>query len=266
MLNGRYSFAALPAGATPDSLAVPVFNDGATDTGPQWGWGWGHGFGTFDLTHVIAHETGHALGMRDEVVSHDPVMYLYTLPGDASRRVPTTDDLDGIKEIYAGVASSSAQGCASSTVSPKRARVSPLALAGGLLVVAIGWAFAAHKRIRARGSIALAGALAVFAIGPVQVHSASALHAASKIGDATAHVVSARALETDGPWRTEVTLSPSTCRVAVCPASVTVTHWGGRRGHVVQQVGEFVPPRVGDDVEIVAENGSDGASGFRILQ
>jgi hypothetical protein len=35
---------------------------------------------------------------------------------------------------------------------------------------------------------------------------------------------------------------------------------------VVQQVGEFVPPRVGDDVEIVAENGSDGASGFRILQ
>ena len=114
--------------------------------------------------------------------------------------------------------------------------------------------------------LALAGALAVFVVGPAQARSASKLHSASKLGDATAHVVSARALESNGPWRTEVTLAPTTCRVAVCPTSVTVTHWGGRRDHVVQQVGEFVPPRVGDDVEIVAENGSEGGSGFRILQ
>jgi hypothetical protein len=256
VLNGRYSFAALPAGSTPSSLAVPVSNDGAGGA-PSWGWGWGGGFGTFDLVHVIAHETGHALGMRDELVSHDPVMYLYTLPGDASRRAPTNDDLDGIKEIYAGVSSSSGQGCSSSTMSPKRPRMSPLVL-GTLLVVAAGWAFAARRRIPARGPLALAGALAVVAF-PLQGHAAPAL------GDATARVVSARAVETDGPWRTEVTLSLTACRVAVCPTSVTVTHWGGRRGHVVQQVGEFVPPRVGDDVEIVSENGSEGGSDYQIL-
>jgi hypothetical protein len=259
VLNGIYSFAALPAGATPDTAALPVSNDGATAMaggGSAWA-----ARGTFDLVHVVAHETGHALGMRDEIVNHAPVMYLFTLPGDASRRAPTIDDLDGIKEIYAGV--SPAQGCSSSTMSPRRPRVSPLALAGALLVVAIGWAFAGRRRLRARGPAVLAGALAIMVIGPTE------LHVGSPSGDATARVVAVRDVEdveTAGPWRTEVTLSPTVCRISACPSSVTVTHWGGRRGHLVQQVGEFVPPRLGDNVEIVREDGAEGASRFRILE
>jgi hypothetical protein len=256
VLNGRYAFAVLPLGATPDALALPVSNDGvsaAPCVSP------GVAPGRFDLVHIVAHETGHALGMRDEVVDPQPVMYLYTLPGDASRRAPTMDDLDGIKEIYTGVSSSST-GCSSSSLSPRRPRVTPLALAGALGIVALGWAFAGRRRLRARGPLAFAGALAVMVVGP------SAVYPANRLGDATARVVSTRGVETDGPWRTELTLSPTTCRVSACPSSMTVTHWGGRRGHLVQQAGDFVPPRVGDDVEIVADDGSVGGSGFRILQ
>jgi hypothetical protein len=262
VLNGRYSFGVLPTGALPDAFAHPVSNDGASST-PFSGLP-GAAFGRFDLLHVVAHETGHALGMRDEMVDPSTVMYLYTLPGDASRRTPTPDDLDGIKEIYAG-ASSSAQGCSSSTVSPRRARMSPFALGGALLLAAIVWAFAGRRRIRARGPLALAGALAVIGIGPAQAHVSKSARSSLR-GDATARIVSARRIETEGPWRTEVTLSPTECRTEACPTSVTVTHWGGRRGHLVQQVGEFVPPRVGDDVEIVADESAESGSGFRILQ
>ncbi len=258
VLNGRYGFEVLPDGAKPDPFAVPVSNDGVSPVSrlvPH------SSFEKFDLVHVIAHETGHALGMRDEIVDQDPVMYLYSLPGDASRRAPTMDDLDGVKDIYAAASSSSsAAGCSSSTLSPRRPRVSPLALAAALAVMAIGWLLAGPRRLRARGPLALAGALAVMVVGP------AAVHPHPKLGDATARVVSARGVETAGPWRTEVTLAPTECRVAVCPGSLTVTHWGGRRGHLVQQVGEFVPPRVGDDVEIVADDGSEGRSGFRIQQ
>ena len=160
MLNGRYSFGALPAGSTPNAFAVPVSNDGAGGA-PRPG-GDGAAVSGRSTSCTIAHETGHALGMRDELVSHDPVMYLYTLPGDASRRAPTNDDLDGLKEIYAEASSSSGPGCSSSTMSPKRPRVSPLVV-GALLVVAAFGAFAARRRIPARGPLALAGALAVVA-------------------------------------------------------------------------------------------------------
>jgi hypothetical protein len=259
VLNGRYWFAILPAGATAAPQAVPVANDGLTAP-PTFTWGAAPQ--QFDLVHVIAHETGHALGMKDEIVDAEPVMYLYTLPGDASRRAPVVDDLDGVKEIYAG-SSSSSQGCSSSTLSPRRPPpVTPLALGAALLVGAMGWFVAGRKRphVRAPLAFAFAGALTVTVVVP------AAAHPAPRLGDATARVVSARAVETEGPWRTEVTLSPTECRVSACPRSLTVTHWGGRRGHVVQQVGEFVPPRVGDAVEIVADESAADGSGFRIQQ
>jgi hypothetical protein len=258
VLNGQYAFAALPAGTTPAPWAVPVANDGGKLVGGACS---RTALGTFDLIHVIAHETGHCLGLRDEIEAHAPVMYVYTLPGDASRRTPTDDDLDGLKDIYAGV--SSARGCSSSTLSPKAPRLPPLVLAIALGTVAIGWVVAGRRRVRAHGSLALAGALSVVIGGPVQMHAGSAK---SKLGDATARVMSVRDLETEGPWRTEVTLSPTECRISACPSSVTLTHWGGRRGHVVQQVGDFTPPRVGDEIEIVAEKGAAGASRFRALE
>jgi hypothetical protein len=145
VLNGLYTFAVLAEGARPDLSAIPVSNDGEYAAGelPIPG---NPGQDSFDLLHVVAHETGHALGMKDETARTTSLMYLYTLPGNASPRAPTADDRGGIDELYG----SSRSGC-SSTVAAGPRPVCPWSVAPvlGLLSAA---AILRRGRRASRGS------------------------------------------------------------------------------------------------------------------
>jgi hypothetical protein len=120
VINGAFQFGVLPSTARASATATPIANEppaepavawlgigapgstpGATtaDAGPV---------GTFDLLHVLVHETGHVLGLRDTTEPSD-VMYLSSSPGDASRRAPTADDLAGVTFLYTG--SGATSGC-----------------------------------------------------------------------------------------------------------------------------------------------------------
>jgi hypothetical protein len=97
IVNGRYDFAVLSADATPDPHAQTVSTEGgnAADDDEQNG-----EHRTFDLYHVVAHETGHSLGMSDETGDDSALMYLYSKPGDATHRTPAQDDVAGLDDLY----------------------------------------------------------------------------------------------------------------------------------------------------------------------
>jgi hypothetical protein len=73
----------------------------------------------YDLHHVVAHELGHSLGMNDELVRKDALMYRYSAPNDATMRAPATDDIEGLAELYSTQIEAHGNGCGNATVSPK---------------------------------------------------------------------------------------------------------------------------------------------------
>jgi len=257
VLNGIYRFRVLPEGALPPPDAPMISNDT-----PAQGSRWGRAeVGTFDILHVAAHESGHSLGMADETEKETSLMYLYSRPGDARRRAPTSDDLAGIHELYADAAGE--HGCSSSTLSPKRARSSALVFVVWVLGFGVAMLRWRTRGVGARPTASLsrgvgsalfilAGALPIAGVMPASHASASV----SAAGLAHARVAATRPLDGEGPWRTELSLSLVECGVAPCSTQATVQVWGGRRGTLVQQVGEAVPPKVGD--EILVETRTDG--------
>jgi hypothetical protein len=235
VLNGIYAFGVLPETSTPQPGAPMFASDGeGTAEGSE------ADMGEFDIAHVVAHEAGHALGLRDETATRPPLMFLYSQPGDANPRSPMSDDLAGIAELYADA--SAGRGCASSTMSPRRPRAGTWMWMGAAALLGVVLMRLRRKAAWRSGALAMASAVVfVGAPWPPSRHAE---------GDARARVVAAHGVEVLGPWRTEVSLSILECRVARCPGEATVTEWGGRRGNVVQEVGGAHPLRVGDEVEL----------------
>lgn len=58
----------------------------------------------YDFEHVIGHELGHALGLKDEPHDGAALMYFATLPNDTSVRAPSNDDTAGIHALYRSAA------------------------------------------------------------------------------------------------------------------------------------------------------------------
>jgi hypothetical protein len=102
ILNGAYTFAVLDDDARAGAGVAAVSTEGGRERAR----------GTFDLLHVFAHETGHALGLRDEPSDRDALMYPFTKPHDASLRSPTSDDLAGVSYVYTHIEPARSSSCA----------------------------------------------------------------------------------------------------------------------------------------------------------
>jgi matrixin len=147
VVNGRHTFAVLPDGATAPDGATPVSTEGDSPV-------YGSHF-TFDYGHVIAHEAGHALGLRDEPADSEAVMYPYTIPGDATRRAPTADDVAGIQSLYGAAGAPSSEGAASAHAGCGGATVAPRGSgqdAAGMGAVLLAGVLCAGARVRRRAA------------------------------------------------------------------------------------------------------------------
>jgi MYXO-CTERM domain-containing protein len=138
VINGNHPLAVLPDGSqargklAPTDVATGVTASARDDDE-----------GAFDLLHVVMHETGHALGLRDEPDVTAAAMFPFAYRNDATRREPTTDDLAGIATAYGAPATAAAatgpHGCSASPTSSRGGAAGP-ALAAALALLLMGGA------------------------------------------------------------------------------------------------------------------------------
>jgi hypothetical protein len=235
VISKQHSFQVLTAGARAQPGSPLVSTEGRSES---------DGLEVFDLTHVAAHEFGHALGLADESTNVAALMYPYTKAGDASVRYPGSDDLSGIDQAYAGanLSSGSAKGCGGgASVAGRRTGSEPWA-AALLFIAAGGWL---ATRRRGWGLAPFGIALVALVAVPGRAESASPVRFVA----ATARVTAAVTRNVDGVFRTRLELAPGKCATP-CPARLVAQVWGGTIDGITQQVGEQVAATLGDEVDV----------------
>jgi hypothetical protein len=262
VFNGSHAFAVLAEGAQPASGTVPVSTDGASgDDDGLHGLGAGpHEKETFDFQHVAAHELGHVLGLGDQQGTQDALMYAYTSPGDASRRVPSTDDIDGIGVAYGGSAAHS--GCGGASVAGSRTQAVDAFAALALFAGAGMWL---TRRRGARMAAPVCACLCALVAGSGEARSATAT-GIPRAADAHAVVVSTETTNVGGVFQTTLRLAPTACRATACPDRVEARVWGGTLGGITQVVGEHAAPRIGDGVDVTLPAAGDDAQAVLVPQ
>jgi matrixin len=258
VINGVYRFAVLAAGAHPTEDTPPISTDSTLgrDDVPQ-------GI-PFDLAHVVSHEVGHTLGLADERADHSALMYAFTMPGDASMRTPSSDDVDGVDALYGTSGASSGgspsrSGCGQASVAGSRTR--PADVWGALsLVAGAGVWLASRRRAKVmRMILPLGAALAALVGNPVLGRSAP--RAAVLVAEASARVVGVSTSNAGGLFETTLDLVPTACQNGPCPERAQAHAWGGSLGGITQRIGGGEPvPSVGDVVDIAFPPSSAAAA------
>ena len=208
----------------------------------------------YDLHHVVAHELGHSLGLNDEMVRRDVLMYRYTPPNDPGVRAPTTDDIEGLAQLYSSEISAGGNGCGNAAVAPKKpshaATQGAMAAVFGLLVFL---ALRARTDRRARYGFVAAlafGALALLPSVSPSRGTARAAETTSRLGHARARVTETKTSTEDGLLKTTFALATTACRAITCPQVGHGAVWGGSIGNIRQEVGGQYAPSIGDDVDV----------------
>ena len=133
VINGNHPLAVLPAGSVAHGALAPTDVSGGTTASAR-----DDDEGAFDLLHVVMHETGHALGLRDEPDVIVAAMFPFAYRNDATRREPTTDDLAGIATAYREPANAAAatgtHGCTATPIASRDDAAGP-ALAAALALL-----------------------------------------------------------------------------------------------------------------------------------
>lgn len=218
----------------------------------------------YDLHHVVAHELGHSLGLNDEMIRRDVLMYRYTPPNDPGVRTPTADDIEGLAQLYSTEISAGGNGCGNAAVAPKKPGVAAshaaMAFVFGLLFF-LGLRARSDRRARL-GFVAAAaiGAVALLpSVSPGRgTARASELATTSKLGHARARVTKTTTTMEDGLLRTSFALATTACRTLACPQLAEGTVWGGVSGTVRQEVGGQHAPSVGEAVDVSFASLPDG--------
>ncbi len=195
---------------------------------------------SYDLASLIAHESGHVLGLGESGDDDAATMWPRLRLGDVSARTLEADDVDGVREIYADAGVRTQASCGASGA-PGRTRSGVAALSS---LCALAWFAASRRRARRRllalGAAAAALVCAFFARSP-----------AARADDASlgcAHVIDVR--WEDGILITEFDVTTPTGHERALIA-------GGTRDGIVQLVGDALPPADGDEVrlEVVVATG-----------
>ena len=241
VVNGKYTFGWLPNTATQATAAV-----GSGDI--------------YDIEHVLAHESGHALGLSDELERSDVLMFRYSSPNDASMRLPTGDDKAGLSEIYskAIVAQQDNSGCGDSSISPNHPNKSASGFALAFGVGFVTFMVLRRKNRAGRAGVAGAASLATFALTLLptmeRASHARGIDMAEADSHATASVVKSESRFERGMIRTHATLRVDQCRVAACPDLVEHESYGGTVGNITQVFGHDEAPKTDERVHLSFEH------------
>ncbi len=214
----------------------------------------------FDLASLLAHESGHVLGLGESMDDATATMWPRLGLGETEARTIEADDEAGVRAIYAeplpeeeprgmtggGPGALLGAGCG---VARRPAQASALPFGRGpsaLAVLAlIGFALRARSRVRRRGHLGLALLLA----GAQLALTSPAVHADESVRG-VARVVGTR--WEGGLLMTDLELVGPT-------GTVALTVPGGARDGVVQQIGDALPPEDGAALRLDLP----GADGWR---
>jgi hypothetical protein len=204
-----------------------------------------------DLQNALTHELGHAIGLGHSPEQPLAVMYPVARRGEVTKRTFSSDDLEGLAELYPGSNPVGVNGAlpfsdvfVGCSAGGNRASLWLL-----LSLVPIFLRQSLHRR-RVLSSAATALLLV----------SAPSLAADHRRGDApvedadwvgTGQVRSARTLPPqagEGLLFTELEVTVHTCHKGTCPQSVTVRVPGGRHGDFEQLIDGQPAPKGGESV------------------
>ncbi|MDP8999341.1 MAG: M10 family metallopeptidase domain-containing protein [Myxococcota bacterium] len=252
VVNGIYDFAVLADRARAKPGVFPIATDGASSDDSK-----AAGKTAFDLVHVVSHEIGHTLGLADEQSDESALMYAFTMPGDASHRLPSADDFNGVKALYGAAparaaspaASPGQSGCGLASVAESPTRAADVWGASALVAGAGIWLMRRRSgRGVARAVLPVCGALAVFVAAPMPARSLP--YSARTVADAAARVTDISTSNVGGLFETTIELAPIACRKDPCPSTAWAHAWGGTVAGITQRVGNDSVPSVGDVVNV----------------
>jgi hypothetical protein len=113
----------------------------------------------YDIAAVLAHETGHVLGLGESNADPNATMWPYARPGEVSKRTLHEDDEDGVIESYKTAPPAASSACGSLTIAGRAHAHSRGAL--GLWALAIAPFVMGRSRRRRRVMFGLASLLLI---------------------------------------------------------------------------------------------------------